>query len=84
LLCNVHLAIGYVLRESDAFQMISAILEDEEEFNSGNTDGEYWLVSGASYLERKLRGLVSSNYSDTHDPGEEERLVKDDRVITAA
>ncbi|KAK9368548.1 hypothetical protein V1509DRAFT_564677, partial [Lipomyces kononenkoae] len=83
LLCNVHLAIGYVLRESNASQMISAILEDEESFNAGNTDGDYWLVAGASYLERKLRGLVSTNYSDAHNPVEQERLVKDDHVITA-
>ncbi|KAK9318963.1 hypothetical protein V1517DRAFT_311138 [Lipomyces orientalis] len=82
LLCNVHLAIGYVLRESNASQMISAILADEEEFNSGNTDGDYWIVTGASYLERKLRGLGSINYSDMHDSGEQERLVKDDHVIT--
>ncbi|KAK9325416.1 hypothetical protein V1517DRAFT_336022 [Lipomyces orientalis] len=83
LLCNVHLAIGYVLRESNASQTISAILEDEEEFNSGSTDGDYWLAAGASYLERKLRGLASANYSDTHDPGEQERLARDDHVITA-
>ncbi|KAK9319381.1 hypothetical protein V1517DRAFT_297450 [Lipomyces orientalis] len=83
LLCNVHLAIGYVLRESNAFQTILAILQDEEEFNSGNTGGDYWLVTGASYLERKLRGLVASNYSDTAGPDEEERLGKDNHVITA-
>ncbi|KAK9241286.1 hypothetical protein V1525DRAFT_335164 [Lipomyces kononenkoae] len=63
LLCNVHLAIGHVLRHSNAFPMISAILQDEEEFNSGNTNGDYWLVAGASYLERKLRGIAASNYS---------------------
>ncbi|KAK9322285.1 hypothetical protein V1517DRAFT_260674, partial [Lipomyces orientalis] len=45
LLCNVHLALGYVLSECNAFPMILAILEDEEEFNSRNTDGEYWLVT---------------------------------------
>ncbi|KAK9389510.1 hypothetical protein V1515DRAFT_268196 [Lipomyces mesembrius] len=83
LLCNVHLAIGYVVRESNAFQTILAILEDEEEFNSGNTGGDYWLVTGASYLERKLRGLVASNYSDTTGPDEEESLGKDNHVITA-
>ncbi|KAK9428320.1 hypothetical protein V1505DRAFT_416948 [Lipomyces doorenjongii] len=83
LLCNVHLAIGYVVRESNAFQTILAILEDEEEFNSGNTGGDYWLATGASYLERQLRGLVESNYSDTAGPDEEERLGKDNHVITA-
>ncbi|KAJ8098973.1 hypothetical protein POJ06DRAFT_258457 [Lipomyces tetrasporus] len=83
LLCNVHLAICHVLRESNAFPMILAILEDEEEFNSGNTDGDYWLVAGASYLERKLRGLAASSYSDTDGLDEDERLVKDDHVITA-
>ncbi|KAK9234413.1 hypothetical protein V1525DRAFT_413166 [Lipomyces kononenkoae] len=83
LLCNIHLAIGHVVRESNAFPMISAILEDEEEFNAGNTDGDYWLVTGASYLDRKLRGLAGSNYSDMYGPDEEERLVKDDHVITA-
>ncbi|KAK9384254.1 hypothetical protein V1515DRAFT_589343 [Lipomyces mesembrius] len=70
LLCDIHLAIGYVLRESNAFTMISAILGDEEEFNSGNTGGDYWLVTGSSYLERKLRGLAASNYSDTADSDE--------------
>ncbi|KAK9318791.1 hypothetical protein V1517DRAFT_238624, partial [Lipomyces orientalis] len=74
LLCNIHLAIGYVLRESNALSMIGAILGDEEEFNSGNTDGDYWLVTGASYLERKLRGLAASNYSDRFGPDENERL----------
>ncbi|KAK9318739.1 hypothetical protein V1517DRAFT_282988 [Lipomyces orientalis] len=83
LLCNVHLAIGYVLRESNAFSMIFSILEDEEEFNSGNTDGDYWLVTGASYLERKLRGLAVSNYSDTDRPDGDERLVKDNHFVTA-
>ncbi|KAK9238098.1 hypothetical protein V1525DRAFT_375627 [Lipomyces kononenkoae] len=77
LLCNVHLAIGHVLRESNASQMITAILADEEEFNSGNTDGDYWQITGASYLERKLRGLASSSYSDLYDRGEEETLVND-------
>ncbi|KAK9324476.1 hypothetical protein V1517DRAFT_351309 [Lipomyces orientalis] len=76
LFCNVHLAIGYVLRDSNALPMISAILRDEEEFNSGNT-------GGASYLERKLRGLEASNYSDTAGSDEEERLVIDEHVITA-
>ncbi|KAK9366788.1 hypothetical protein V1509DRAFT_654403 [Lipomyces kononenkoae] len=76
LLCNVHLAIGYVT--------ILAILEDEEEFNSGSTGGDYWLVTGASYLERKLRGLAASNYSDTvgSDSDEEESLVKGFRILT--
>ncbi|KAK9244601.1 hypothetical protein V1506DRAFT_540971 [Lipomyces tetrasporus] len=83
LLCNVHLAIGYVVRASNVFSMISAILEDEEEFKSGNTDGDYWLVTGASYLERQLRGLAASNYSDVHGPDEKERLVKDNHVIAA-
>ncbi|KAK9242684.1 hypothetical protein V1506DRAFT_555917 [Lipomyces tetrasporus] len=64
-----------VLRVSNAFSMISAILGDEEEFNSGNTDGDYWLVTGATYLERKLRGLAASNYSDHYGPDEEERLM---------
>ncbi|KAK9350116.1 hypothetical protein V1523DRAFT_386363 [Lipomyces doorenjongii] len=73
LLCNIHLAIGYVLRESSSFPMISEILGDEEEFNSGNTGGDYCLVTGASYLERKLRGLAASNYSDTADSDEEEK-----------
>ncbi|KAJ8100155.1 hypothetical protein POJ06DRAFT_296039 [Lipomyces tetrasporus] len=76
-------AIGYVVRESNAFQTILAILEDEEEFNSGNTGGDYWLVTGASYVERKLRGLVASNYSDTAGPDEEERLGKDNHVISS-
>ncbi|KAK9427516.1 hypothetical protein V1505DRAFT_317471, partial [Lipomyces doorenjongii] len=71
LLCDFHLAMGYVLRESNAFPMISAILGDEELFNSGNTGGGYWLVTGASYLERKLRGLAASNYSDTADSDDE-------------
>ncbi|KAK9260759.1 hypothetical protein V1519DRAFT_461594 [Lipomyces tetrasporus] len=62
---------------------ILAILEDEEEFNSGNTGGDYWLVTGASYVERKLRGLVASNYSDTAGPDEEERLGKDNHVISS-
>ncbi|KAK9242617.1 hypothetical protein V1506DRAFT_571191 [Lipomyces tetrasporus] len=82
LFCNVHLAIGYLLRDSNAFPMISAILRDEEEFNSGNTGGEYWLVTGASYLERRLRGLAASDYSDTAGSDEEERLVMDE-VTTA-
>ncbi|KAK9319524.1 hypothetical protein V1517DRAFT_266147 [Lipomyces orientalis] len=82
LLCNVHLAIGRVVRESNAFRTIFSILEDEEEFNSGNTNGEYWLVTGASYLERKLRGLAASNYPDTDGPDEEERLGRDNHVIT--
>ncbi|KAK9239826.1 hypothetical protein V1525DRAFT_338521 [Lipomyces kononenkoae] len=60
LLCNLHLAIGFAVRESNAFQMISAILADEEEFNSRNTDGDYWQITGASYLERKLRGLIET------------------------
>ncbi|KAK9373325.1 uncharacterized protein V1513DRAFT_449714 [Lipomyces chichibuensis] len=82
LLCNVHLALGYVLRESNAFPMMLAILEDEEEFNSGNTDGDYWLVTGASFLERKLRSLAASNHSDSYEPDEAERL-QDNHVVTA-
>ncbi|KAK9323787.1 hypothetical protein V1517DRAFT_257446 [Lipomyces orientalis] len=82
LLCNIHLAIGYVLRESRASPMIWAILDDEEEFNSGNTDGDYWQVAGASHLERKLRGLALTNYSDMYGPDEEGRLVTDNHVMT--
>ncbi|KAK9234510.1 hypothetical protein V1525DRAFT_391370 [Lipomyces kononenkoae] len=82
LLCNIHIAIGYVLRESNAFQTIGAILRDEEDFNSGNTNGDYWLATGASYLERKLRGLAGANYSDTDCSDGDERLTKDDHVMT--
>ncbi|KAK9367438.1 hypothetical protein V1509DRAFT_148769 [Lipomyces kononenkoae] len=63
--------------------MMSAILGDEEEFNSGNTDGDYWTETGASYLEGKLRAMAASNYSDLCGPEEEERLVKDNHVISA-
>ncbi|KAK9235193.1 hypothetical protein V1525DRAFT_410671 [Lipomyces kononenkoae] len=83
LLCNVHLALGHVVRESNAFPMILAILRDEEDFNAGNTNGDYWLATGASYLERKLRGLAASNYSDTDGPDEEGRLDKGNHVVTA-
>ncbi|KAK9238779.1 hypothetical protein V1525DRAFT_400016 [Lipomyces kononenkoae] len=84
LLCNIHLAIGHVVRESNAFQTILTILQDEEDFNSGSTYGDYWLATGASYLERKLRSLAASNYSDTDSPEDEKRLEKDyNRVITA-
>ncbi|KAK9235504.1 hypothetical protein V1525DRAFT_409753 [Lipomyces kononenkoae] len=83
LLYNVHLALGHVVRESNAFPMIVAILRDEEDFNAGNTNGDYWLATGASYLERKLRGLAASNYSDRDGPDEEGRLDKRNHVVTA-
>ncbi|KAK9320191.1 hypothetical protein V1517DRAFT_354647 [Lipomyces orientalis] len=57
LLCNVHLAVGHVLRNSGAAEMISKILQDEESFNDGNVDGDYWYRVSASYLDRELTAL---------------------------
>ncbi|KAK9372328.1 uncharacterized protein V1513DRAFT_384959 [Lipomyces chichibuensis] len=57
LLCNVHLAVGLVLRNSGAAEMISKILQDEESFNDGNVDGDYWYQVSASYLDRELIAL---------------------------
>ncbi|KAK9489624.1 hypothetical protein V1508DRAFT_406954 [Lipomyces doorenjongii] len=37
--------------------LIDKILQDEEEFNIGNVEGDYWLRVSASYLQRELRGL---------------------------
>ncbi|KAK9362996.1 hypothetical protein V1504DRAFT_489953 [Lipomyces starkeyi] len=55
--CNVHLAIGRVLRTGGAAETIDKILEDENDFNCGNLEGDYGLRVGASYLERELRAL---------------------------
>ncbi|KAK9481666.1 hypothetical protein V1527DRAFT_478953 [Lipomyces starkeyi] len=60
LLCNVHLAVGLVLRNSGAAEMISKILQDEESFNDGNVDGDYWYQVSASYLDRELTALYVS------------------------
>ncbi|KAK9310928.1 hypothetical protein V1524DRAFT_340952, partial [Lipomyces starkeyi] len=57
LLCNVHLAVGLVLLNSGAAEMISKILQDEESFNDGNVDGDYWYQVSASYLDRELTAL---------------------------
>ncbi|KAK9347914.1 hypothetical protein V1522DRAFT_399795 [Lipomyces starkeyi] len=59
LLCNIHLAVGRVLRASGAPETIDKILEDEDDFNCGNVEGDYGLRVGASYLERELRALQS-------------------------
>ncbi|KAK9359747.1 hypothetical protein V1504DRAFT_425036 [Lipomyces starkeyi] len=57
LLCNIHLAVGRVLRASGAAETIDKILEDEDDFNCGNLEGDYGVRVGASYLERELRAL---------------------------
>ncbi|KAK9372527.1 uncharacterized protein V1513DRAFT_451970 [Lipomyces chichibuensis] len=57
LLCNLHLAVGRVLHASGAAEAIDKILQDEDQFNSGDVEGDYWFRVGASYLQRKLSGL---------------------------
>ncbi|KAK9373656.1 uncharacterized protein V1513DRAFT_142957 [Lipomyces chichibuensis] len=57
LLCNVHLAVGLVLRNSGVAEMIGKILQDEDDFDDGNADGDHWFQVSASYLDRKLRAL---------------------------
>ncbi|KAK9482744.1 hypothetical protein V1527DRAFT_498935 [Lipomyces starkeyi] len=59
LVCNIHLAVGRVLRASGVAETIDKILEDEDDFNCGNLEGDYGLRVGASYLERELRALQS-------------------------
>ncbi|KAK9340341.1 hypothetical protein V1521DRAFT_362445 [Lipomyces starkeyi] len=67
LLCNLHLAVGLVLRNSGVAEMISQILQDEDLFNDGNVEGDYWFQVSASLLERKLRAAQVSDESVIDD-----------------
>ncbi|KAK9241970.1 hypothetical protein V1506DRAFT_556294 [Lipomyces tetrasporus] len=66
LLCNLHLAVGLVLHNSGVAEMISQILQDEDLFNDGNVEGDYWFQVSASLLERKLRAAQVSD-DNPHD-----------------
>ncbi|KAK9234003.1 hypothetical protein V1525DRAFT_452936 [Lipomyces kononenkoae] len=80
LLCNIHLAVGRVLRASGAAEAIDKILEDEESLSCGNLEGDYGLRVSASYLERELRALqgfdelVIDQQDSIADPDSEEVL----------
>ncbi|KAK9350617.1 hypothetical protein V1523DRAFT_445283 [Lipomyces doorenjongii] len=70
LLCNVHLAVCLVLRNSGAAETIDKILQDEDAFNDGYVDGDYWFHVSASYLDRELGALQAFdelNIDDTDD-----------------
>ncbi|KAK9235099.1 hypothetical protein V1525DRAFT_410964 [Lipomyces kononenkoae] len=55
--CNLQL--------SWAAEIIDMILKDEDEFNRGSVEGDYWHRVGASYLRRKLGALQGSNRIST-------------------
>ncbi|KAK9234126.1 hypothetical protein V1525DRAFT_428687 [Lipomyces kononenkoae] len=67
LLCNLHLAVGLVLRNSGVAEMIIRVLQDEDLFNDGNVEGDYWFQVSASLLERKLRAVQVSDESVIDD-----------------
>ncbi|KAK9357256.1 hypothetical protein V1504DRAFT_436914 [Lipomyces starkeyi] len=56
LLCNIHLAIGRILRVSGAARIALDICRDEGEMKSDPVD-EHWTEAGISYLDRVLTSI---------------------------
>ncbi|KAK9360191.1 hypothetical protein V1504DRAFT_455751 [Lipomyces starkeyi] len=87
LFCNLQLAVGRVMRASGAAETIDMILKDEDEFNRGSVEGDYWHRVGASYLRRKLGALQgcdrlsADRYDDDINSSDEDLRIMSHRVI---
>ncbi|KAK9311099.1 hypothetical protein V1524DRAFT_83290 [Lipomyces starkeyi] len=87
LFCNLQLAVGRVMRASGAAETIDMILKDEDEFNRGSVEGDYWHRVGASYLRRKLGALQgcdklsTDRYDDDINSSDKDLRIMSHRAI---